>query len=84
MGTKLEFDLPKGCFNVGESHNLFIFECLINNLMDVVKQCGVFIPLYIMTSEKMTWLLRSFLLNIITLVTIRIILSFYSGYGLCC
>lgn len=52
MGTRLGFDLPKGCFNVGTSHELYIFECLINNLMDVVKQCDAYIPLYIMTSEK--------------------------------
>ena len=52
MGTRLGFDLPKGCFNVGETHELFIFQCLINNLMDVVNQAGCFVPLYIMTSEK--------------------------------
>ncbi len=52
MGTRLGFDLPKGCFNVGETHDLFIFQCLINNLMDVVNQAGCFVPLYIMTSEK--------------------------------
>ena len=52
MGTRLGFDLPKGCYNVGQTHDLYIFECLINNLMDVVKQAGVFVPLYIMTSEK--------------------------------
>ena len=50
MGTRLGFDLPKGCFNVGLTHELFIFECLINNLMDVVKLCGVYVPLYIMIS----------------------------------
>ena len=52
MGTRLGFDLPKGCFNVGLTHELYIFECLINNLMDVVKKAGCFVPLYIMTSEK--------------------------------
>ena len=52
MGTRLGFDLPKGCFNVGLTHELYIFECLINNLMDVVKKAGTFVPLYIMTSEK--------------------------------
>ncbi len=52
MGTRLGFDLPKGCYNVGQTHDLFIFECLINNLMDVVKEAGAFVPLYIMTSEK--------------------------------
>ncbi len=52
MGTRHGFDLPKGCFNVGLTHELYIFECLINNLMDVVKKAGCFVPLYIMTSEK--------------------------------
>ena len=52
MGTRLGFDLPKGCFDVGQTRHLYIFECLINNLLDVVKQSGVYIPLYIMTSEK--------------------------------
>lgn len=52
MGTRLGFDLPKGCYNVGQTRELYIFECLINNLMDVVKQCGAYVPLYIMTSEK--------------------------------
>ena len=52
MGTRLGFDLPKGCFNVGLTHPLYIFECLINNLLDVVKLAGVYVPLYIMTSEK--------------------------------
>ncbi len=52
MGTRLGFDLPKGCYNVGKTHELFIFECLINNLMEVVDKAGAFVPLYIMTSEK--------------------------------
>ena len=52
MGTRLGFDLPKGCFNVGLTHPLYIFECLINNLLEVVRQADAYIPLYIMTSEK--------------------------------
>jgi len=52
MGTRLGFDKPKGCFNVGLTRDLYIFECLINNIMDVVKVAGTYIPLYIMTSEK--------------------------------
>lgn len=52
QGTRLGFDSPKGMFNVGVTRELYIFQCLINNLMDVVKQAGTFIPLYIMTSEK--------------------------------
>ena len=52
MGTRLGFNLPKGCYNVGLTHELFIFQCLINNLMDVVRAAGVYVPLYIKTSEK--------------------------------
>lgn len=52
MGTRLGFDKPKGEFCIGETKELYIFECLINNLLDVVKQAGCSIPLYIMTSDK--------------------------------
>ena len=52
QGTRLGFDKPKGMFNIGETRELYIFECLINNLLDVVKQADAWIPLYIMTSEK--------------------------------
>lgn len=52
QGTRLGFDKPKGMFNIGVTRLLYIFECLINNLMDVVKQAGTWIPLYIMTSRK--------------------------------
>lgn len=52
QGTRLGFDKPKGMFNVGITKELYIFQCLINNLMDIVNLTGVWIPLYIMTSEK--------------------------------
>ncbi|MBO4290879.1 MAG: UDPGP type 1 family protein [Lachnospiraceae bacterium] len=52
MGTRLGSDNPKGMYNVGLTHELYIFECLINNLMDVVKQAGNFIHLFVMTSDK--------------------------------
>lgn len=52
QGTRLGFDKPKGMFNIGINRELYIFECLVNNLLDVVKKAGVWIPLYIMTSEK--------------------------------
>lgn len=52
QGTRLGFDKPKGMFNIGVTRPLYIFECLINNLMDVVKQAGAWVPLYIMTSQK--------------------------------
>lgn len=52
MGTRLGFDKPKGMYNIGLSKPLYIFECLIRNLMQVVDQAGAFVPLFIMTSEK--------------------------------
>ena len=52
MGTRLGSDNPKGMYNVGVNRELYIFECLINNLMDVVNQTGAWVPLYIMTSDK--------------------------------
>ena len=52
MGTRLGSDDPKGMYNVGVTRELYIFECLINNLMDVVKQTDAWIHLFIMTSDK--------------------------------
>ena len=52
MGTRLGSDGPKGVYNIGVTHDLFIFECLINNLMDVVRKAGCFIHLFVMTSDK--------------------------------
>ena len=52
QGTRLGFDKPKGMFNIGETRELYIFECLMNNLMDVVNRSGAYIPLFIMTSDK--------------------------------
>jgi UDP-N-acetylglucosamine/UDP-N-acetylgalactosamine diphosphorylase len=52
MGTRLGSDKPKGMYNIGETKDVYIFEMLINNLMDVVDATGAWVPLYIMTSEK--------------------------------
>ena len=52
QGTRLGFDKPKGMFNIGVEKELYIFQCLFNNIMDVVNLAGAWIPLYIMTSEK--------------------------------
>lgn len=51
QGTRLGFDKPKGMFNIGETKELYIFERLIQNIMDVVNETGVVVPLFIMTSE---------------------------------
>ena len=50
QGSRLGFDHPKGMFKIGIDRVLYMFECLINNLLDVVKQVGAWIPLFIMTS----------------------------------
>lgn len=52
QGTRLGFDKPKGMFNVGVTRELYIFECLINNMMKVVSEAGKWIHLCVMTSEK--------------------------------
>lgn len=52
MGTRLGSDNPKGMYNVGITHELYIFECLIHNLLDVVKQADAWVELFVMTSDK--------------------------------
>ena len=52
QGSRLGFDHPKGMFRIGIDRELYIFECLINNLLDVVKQADAWIPLFIMTSVE--------------------------------
>ncbi len=50
QGTRLGHDSPKGCFNIGETRELYIFELLIAHLSDVVREAGTHIHLYVMTS----------------------------------
>lgn len=52
MGTRLGSDDPKGMYNIGITKEVFIFQRLIENLMDVVEQSGSWVPLYVMTSDK--------------------------------
>lgn len=51
QGTRLGLDKPKGTFNMGISNDFFIFQLLIEHIMDVVKETDTFIPLYIMCSD---------------------------------
>ncbi|MBQ8921968.1 MAG: UTP--glucose-1-phosphate uridylyltransferase [Oscillospiraceae bacterium] len=51
QGTRLGFEHPKGMFNIGVNRELFIFECLIRNLLMVTEQAGAWVPLFVMTSE---------------------------------
>lgn len=52
QGTRLGVDGPKGAYDIGITHPLYIFEQQMKNLSEVVEECGAYIPLYIMTSEK--------------------------------
>lgn len=52
MGTRLGSDDPKGMYNIGITKDMYIFERIILNLMDVVKQADAFIHLFVMTSDK--------------------------------
>lgn len=52
MGTRLGSDDPKGMYNIGITKEVYIFQRLIENLLEVVKQAGEWVPLFIMTSDK--------------------------------
>ena len=52
MGTRLGSDNPKGMYNIGLTKEVYIFQRLIDNLMDVVREADAWVPLYVMTSDK--------------------------------
>ena len=52
QGSRLGFDHPKGMFNIGVERELYIFECLINNLLEVTNEAGAYVPLFVMTSTE--------------------------------
>lgn len=52
QGTRLGLDKPKGMLRVGIKKELYLFEQLVNNLLEVVEKAGAWVPLFIMTSEK--------------------------------
>lgn len=51
QGTRLGLDKPKGTLNIGVNRELYLFEQLVRNLMDVTDEAGVYVPFYIMTSN---------------------------------
>ncbi|MBQ8909310.1 MAG: UTP--glucose-1-phosphate uridylyltransferase [Clostridia bacterium] len=61
MGTRLGSDHPKGVYNIGKTKDVFIFQRLFENALDVVKQSGIMMPFFIMTSEKNDAETREFL-----------------------
>ena len=53
MGTRLGSDNPKGMYDIGLTKHVYIFQRIIENLLDTVNQAdGSYIRLFIMTSEK--------------------------------
>lgn len=53
MGTRLGSDNPKGMYDIGLTKPVYIFQRIIENLLDTVRQAdGSYIRLFIMTSEK--------------------------------
>jgi len=52
QGSRLGFEHPKGMLDLGETKELFLFEQLIKNLLEVVKEADSWVPLLVMTSEK--------------------------------
>ncbi len=52
MGTRLGSENPKGMYDIGITRHVYIFQRLIENLLDVVHESGYPVHLLIMTSEK--------------------------------
>ena len=52
MGTRLGSDDPKCMYDIGITKPVYIMQRLIENLMDVVREAGVPVPLFIMTSGR--------------------------------
>ena len=52
MGTRLGSDDPKGMYNIGITKDVYIFERLVSNLLDVVRESSTWIHLFVMTSDK--------------------------------
>lgn len=52
QGTRFGLDCPKGMLNIGVNKQLYLFEQLIRNIMEVVNRTGAWVPLLVMTSEK--------------------------------
>ena len=52
MGTRLGSDKPKGMYNIGKTKDVYIFQRIFENVLDVVKKSDKMIPFFIMTSSK--------------------------------
>ena len=52
QGSRLGFDGPKGTLNVGIDRELYLFEILIRNMEKNVRPLGVYMHMYVMTSDR--------------------------------
>ncbi len=52
MGTRLGSNNPKGMYDIGITKEVYIFQRLIENLMDVVREADTYLHLFVMTSDK--------------------------------
>ena len=52
MGTRLGSDEPKGMYDIGITKEVYIFQRLVENMMDVVRQADAWFHLFVMTSDK--------------------------------
>lgn len=52
QGSRLGFEHPKGMYDMGINRELYIFQCLFNNLMEVTDEAGAYVHMLIMTSES--------------------------------
>ncbi len=52
MGTRLGSDNPKGMYDIGITKSVYIFQRLVENLLEVVAASESYIHLLVMTSEK--------------------------------
>lgn len=52
MGTRLGSDNPKGMFDIGITQPVYIFQRIIENMLDVVRQADAWVHLFVMTSDK--------------------------------
>ncbi len=50
MGTRLGSDHAKGMYDIGMTKPVYIFQRMFENMLDVVKETGAWIPLFIMTN----------------------------------
>ena len=61
QGTRLGFDGPKGAYNIGKTHDFFIFQAQFQTMCAVCEKAGAYFPLYFMTSDKNDEATRAFL-----------------------